>query len=424
MINSNPYNTAKKQLDDIVDLIANDYQDKKKFSNAVKLLKVPQKIHKKNLTIKLDNGKSKSFKAYRMQHNNARGPFKGGVRFHEKVNEDEVKALAMWMTTKCAVVDIPFGGGKGGVCVDPSKLSLSENEKLSKAYAKWLESFIGAWVDVPAPDVNTDSQTMAWFLESYEEALGHQEPAAFTGKPIVLGGSLGRNEATGQGGLFVLDEYVRNYKMKAQETKIAVMGFGNVGYWFSQLAYAAGYKIVCVSDSSGAIFDKKGLNPEKMMQGKKALGSLQEVGKVNSKTLLSNEELIGLDVDVLVPAALENVINEHTARSVRAKVVLELANGPTTPEADEILSTNKIDILPDVLSNAGGVTVSYFEWVQNLYGYKWTKEYVNEQLKSILSKSFNEIHSIKLDKKITYRKAAYISGIKRIIDAMILRGRV
>ena len=398
------FENAMKQLDQVAPFLGKEYVQ------GLKLLRTPQKIHSKKISIKLDNGKTKSFQAYRIQFNDARGPFKGGVRYHPNVSLDEVKALSFWMTVKCAVVGIPYGGSKGGVPVDPSTLSCGELKRLSFAYSDFVAPYIGSWQDILAPDVNTDSQIMAWMLEVYEKKIGYQAPATFTGKPIELGGSQGRTEATGLGGVVVLKEYLRTKKLKNQKTTIAIQGFGNVGYWFAKFAQSEGFKVVAVSNSKGGIYDPKGLDIDKLTD--------------SFKPNITNEDLLALDIDVLVPAALENAITKENAEKVRAKVVFEMANGPTTPEADEILAKRKIDVIPDVLANAGGVTVSYFEWAQNLSGYYWEKEKVLREERKIMMKAFKDIQETAKKKKVTYRQAAFILAIKRIIDAMILRGRV
>jgi len=414
---------AKKQIDSIADILEREYSDKKRFKKAIELLKKPQRVLKKKISIRLDNGKVAYFWAYRSQHNNARGPFKGGIRFHPNVNEDEVKALSVWMSIKCAVAGIPFGGAKGGIAVDPKNLSEAELERLSKKYAEFLSPYIGPWKDVPAPDVNTGGREMAWMLDAYERKVGYHASATFTGKPVELGGSLGRTEATGLGGFFVLSAFSKLKGLVTKKTTLAVQGFGNVGFWFAKFAEKAGYKVVAVSDSSGGVYLSTGLKVEKLARLKEEFGSFRNIPEGKFK-FITNEELIGLDVDILVPAALENVINEKNAKTVKAKVILEMANGPTTPEGEEILLSKKVDILPDVLCNAGGVTVSYFEWVQNLYGYSWTLEKVNKALKNTLKKAFEEIYRVSIQKKVSFRKAAYILAVKRIIDAMMLRGRV
>ncbi len=420
---------AKKQIDAVATLLGGVYSDKKKFKKAISLLKKPDRVLKKKLTIKLDNGTSKSFFAYRSQHNDARGPYKGGILFHPNVSEDEVKALSTWMTIKNAVVGVPYGGGKGGIIVNPRELSENELEKLAKKYAEFLAPHIGPWVDVPAPDVNTGGREMAWMLEAYEKKVGYHCPATFTGKPIELGGSLGRTEATGRGGVFVLQSYSKVTESDSVRTKIAVQGFGNVGYWFAKLASDMGFKIVAVSDSTGGIYNPKGLDVEKIAKYKKDYGSLKKAveSKIKSKSkykYITNEELLMLNVDILVPSALENAITEKNAKNIKAKVIIEMANGPVTPEAEEILLKKDVEVLPDVLCNAGGVTVSYFEWVQNLQGISWTEKRVNKELKKIMELAFAGIHKTKKEKKISFRQAAYALALKRIIDAMVLRGKV
>lgn len=414
------------QIDKVATLLEEDFADKKKFILALKNLKKPQKVQKATLRIKLDNGKTKSFRAFRSQHNNSRGPYKGGIRFHLNVSEDEVKALSTWMSIKNAVIGIPYGGGKGGIIVDPRKLSENELERLSKAYAKYFSKYIGPWKDIPAPDVNTGGREMAWMLEEYEKSIGQSSPAAFTGKPIELGGSLGRTEATGRGGVNILEFYAKNKGINPKTTKIAIQGFGNVGFWFAKIASDLGYKIVSVSDSSGGFYYKIGLEVEDVLNFKREYGSFKKasLSRKCKYKFISNEELLGLSVDVLIPAALENAITKQNVKNVRAKAIIEMANGPTTPDADEILDNKKIDVIPDVLANAGGVTVSYFEWVQNLHGYYWKEDQVNTELREIMKKAFDSIYQIKKEKKVTWRKAAYILALKRLIDAMILRGRV
>lgn len=400
---SSAFTAAKEQLDKVGPYLGDE----------VDLLKKPQRFWAKKITIKLDNGKKKTFPAFRCQYNNARGPFKGGVRFHPNVCEDEMKALAFWMAVKCAVVGIPFGGSKGGVVVNPAGLSRDELKRLSFAYADFIAPHIGPWQDVPAPDVNTDGQIMAWMLEEYERKTGQQSPATFTGKPVELGGSRGRVEATGYGGVRVLNSYLkRNSKFQIlnSKLKIAVQGFGNVGYWFAKFAQDEGFKVVAVSNSKGGIYNPKGLNVNK-------LGP-------DFKPNITNAQLLALPVDVLVPAALENTITNANAKNINAKCILEMANGPTTPEAEEILRRRGVDVLPDVLCNAGGVTVSYFEWIQNLQSYFWSKEKVFAEEKKILEEAFADISAEARSKKICYRQAAFILAVGRILEAMRLRGRI
>ena len=415
---------AKRQIDDISGLLEDEYQNKSQFRQAIQLLKKPQRLLKKKITIKLDDGKSKSFVAYRSQHNDARGPFKGGIRFHTQVSLDEVKALSTWMSIKCAVVNIPYGGSKGGIIFNPKELSENELKRLCQKYAEFLTPYIGSWIDVPAPDVNTGEKEMAWMLDAYEKKVGQHAPATFTGKPIALGGSLGRTEATGQGGFYTLQNYILRIRTLPARTTIAVQGFGNVGYWFAKFASEAGFKIAAISDSSGAVYDAKGLNIDMLAKLKDKGSPFKEIAVKKKMKFIGNDELLELPVDILVPAALENVITKENAKKVRAKVILEMANGPTTPDAEEILLKKGIDILPDVLCNAGGVTVSYFEWVQNLHGYRWTLDRVNEELKEIMNKAFNDIYDLTKKRKISFRQAAYLLALKRIVDATIARGRV
>lgn len=418
---------ALKQIKDTSDILAPDYEDQKRFRKAINLVLKPQRIIKGEITTKIGNGKKRTFKAFRIQHNDARGPFKGGIRFHQNVTEDEVRALATLMSLKCAVAGIPYGGAKGGVILDPSTLTKEELKDLSIAYAKFIAPYIGPWRDVPAPDVNTDGTIMSWMLEAYEKKIGVQAPGTFTGKPLELGGSLGRTEATGQGGVYVLDAYLkRNLKLKINNLKItiAIQGFGNVGYYFAKIADELGLKVVAVSDSSSGVYNAKGLDIPVLAKFKDEGSAFKNLPVKTGTKLITNEELLELPVTVLVPAALENAITISNAKNVRAKCILEMANGPTTSEADEILYKKGIDIIPDILANSGGVTVSYFEWVQNLSGYYWTKERVNEELKKTITKAFIDIDAIKKSKKISYRNSANYLSLKRIIDAMMLRGRV
>lgn len=415
------FTNVQKQIKEDLSIIEGDYPDKILFKKVSSELLEPKRLIKKNLTIKLDNGKKKIFLAFRSQHNDARGPFKGGIRFHPNVCEDEVKALSILMSLKCAVVGIPFGGAKGGIRVNPKELSPSEIERLSKAYAKAFSPFIGPWVDVPAPDVNTDGAVMAHMLEAYENKVGVHAPAAFTGKPIALGGSLGRMEATGKAGAIILSEYAKEKKLKPEITTLAVQGFGNVGYWFSYHALKLGFKIVAVSDSVGAIYSEEGLDIPKLLSLKEKHGNFSEVAKVLKLKFISNDELLTLPVDVLIPAALEAVITEKNAPLIKAKTILEMANGPVTTGAYKTLREKGIAVLPDILCNAGGVTVSYFEWAQNLQGYSWNEKKVDEELSKVMKKAFREIYEYAKVKKVDYHKAANLLALERIIEAMILR---
>lgn len=432
---SDPHQNAVKQLEQVAELLAPEFKEEaENFQEIIESLKQPVKFHQGELEIELDNGQKAKYKAFRSQHNDVRGPFKGGIRFHSQVSESEVKALSTWMTWKCAVTGIPYGGSKGGIVVDPSKLSASELQKLSRAYARFLADKIGPWVDVPAPDVNTNGKIMAWMLDEYinvKKAKGEMSVnplAAFTGKPLAMGGSKGREEATGLGGFYVLEKLFEKlvaegkYKEK-KELSIAVQGFGNVGFWFAKFAAEAGYRVVALSGSRGAIYQEKGLDPQAALLYKKDKRTLS--GYDASKDL-SNEELLELEVDLLVPAALENVIHQDNANKIRAKYIIEMANGPITPEADEILAKKDILLIPDVLANSGGVTVSYFEWVQNLQGYYWSHQEVISKLKPLMDDSFElmwqNLEQAKKDgKKLSGRLATYLFAVRRVVEAMMLR---
>lgn len=382
-------------------------------------LRQPDRILTVSIPVKMDDGSVKVFTGYRAQFNNARGPYKGGIRYYQNVNLAEVKALSAWMTWKCSVVGIPYGGAKGGITVDPKKLSQGELERLSRGYIRAIWQFIGQDVDVPAPDVNTNSQIMAWMVDEYFKITGKQELGVITAKPLEMGGSQGRTEATGQGGVYVLEALAKAKNLKPSEIKVAVQGFGNVGYYFALLAEKAGFKVVALSDSKGGIYTEKGLEINKVRDYKKKNGKIQGYPETKSMT---NEELLQLDVDVLVPAALENVIHKDNAAKVKAKYIIEMANGPITPEADEILFQKNILFVPDVLSNSGGVTVSYFEWVQNRQGYYWTKEEVFNKLKPMMVKAFEDGLKAAEKYKVDMRMGVYSLAVQKVVDAMKLRG--
>ncbi len=398
----NPFENAQEQLDKVV-----KYLDIS--PDILKVLREPQKVLEVNIPVRMDSGEVRVFRGFRSQHNNALGPYKGGIRFHPNVSKEEVMALSMWMTWKCAVAGIPFGGGKGGVIVNPKELSAGELERLSRGYARLIAPIIGPKTDVPAPDVGTSPQIMAWMVDE------NKISASFTGKPVKLGGSLGRTEATGRGGVFVLNELAKHLDTPKEKLGIAIQGMGNVGYFFAELAAEQGYRIVALSDSRGGIAvreeRKDSLDPKKVMAWKEKTGSV--VGFPGTKTI-TNEELLELNVEILVPAALENVINEKNAGKIKAIAVIEMANGPTTPEADEVLNKNEIIVVPDVLANAGGVTVSYFEWEQNMRGEKWGEDEVNRKLKAKMIRAFGEVWSVGKEKKVDLRKAAYILAVDKV----------
>ncbi len=377
----------------------------------------PKRIIQVRFPVKMDDGSVRIFKGFRVQHNDARGPSKGGIRFHPNVSLSEVKALATWMTWKCAVAGIPYGGGKGGVIVNPKELSQSELERLSRAYIKAIAKFVGPNIDVPAPDVYTNPQVMAWMLDEYEKMLGKHAPNLITGKPIELGGSLGRGLATSQGGFYVIQEMEKTLNKKFET--FAIQGLGNVGGGLAKLLFDAGYKVVALSDSKGAIYSKDGLNVDAVFEHKKKTGSV--VGFEGAESI-SNDELLELDVDVLVPAALEGQIRADNVDRIKADYIVELANGPTTPEADKKLYENGKFLVPDILANSGGVTVSYLEWVQNNYNFYWSEEEVNKRLKEIITGAFREVYKIHEEKKVDMRTAAYILAIGRVAKAQELRG--
>lgn len=377
-------------------------------------LKTPDKIIEVNFPVKMDNGATKIFSGFRVQFNNARGPYKGGIRFHKQVSLREIKALAAWMAIKGAVADLPYGGAKGGVVVDPKKLSEKERERLARAYVRAISADIGPDLDVPAPDVNTNPQTMKWMLSEYEKIVGRKMPATFTGKPIEKGGSEGRIEATGAGGVYILEALIK--KLENSRPTVAVQGFGNVGYYFALLAQELGYQIVAVSDSSGGVVRLDGAwRMAKVLKYKQKTGSV--VGFPGTKRI-TNEQLLTLAVDVLVPAALENVITKKNAAKIKAKIIIEMANGPIASEADPILNRKKIIVVPDVLANSGGVTVSYFEWLQNKKAEHWPKEQVMLKLKKQLLTAFAPIWQESQKRKITLRDAVYLLAVKRIVEAM------
>ena len=398
-----------------------------KLDDSVKqVLTTPSKVITKNLEVAMDDGTMKEFEAYRVQFNNARGPFKGGIRYHLEANLDEVKTLALLMAIKCAVVDIPMGGGKGGVKVDPKQLSLTELEKLSRAWIRAFKDDIGPDKDVPAPDVYTNAQIMDWMVDEYSKLVGQKIPAVITGKSVANGGSLGRDTATAQGGLFVLEQAVAKQGLTGQELSLVVQGFGNAGYNMAKLAYQAGYKIIGLSDSKGGIYDLrlKGMNPDDVMETKQLKGQIDScycqgsVCDCENYKGVSSPELLSIKTDILVLAALENQINPENVGQVKAKIIVELANGGIDAMAYAELRRRDILVLPDVLANAGGVTVSYFEWLQNKTNESWSEDKVFKELKEIMVKSFEQVWTISQSYKVDLRQAAYILAIGRIVEAM------
>jgi glutamate dehydrogenase/leucine dehydrogenase len=411
MAKVNPFKTAMQQLEDAAKVLNLDKQ-------ILGLLKQPSRIISVAVPVKMDNGEQKVFQGFRVQYNDARGPFKGGLRFHPQVDMDEVKALAFWMSIKNAVVDVPYGGGKGGIIVDPKKLSKGELERLSRKFIDLIYKNIGPQVDVPAPDVNTTPEVMGWMVDEYSKLVGSLQLAVITGKPLSMGGSQGREEATGFGGVEVLKQVAKVFKLK-KGASVAIQGFGNVGAFFAELAQDAGFKVVAVSDSKSGIYAPKGMDVKKVLEWKKQMGGL---ANFPGSTNVTNDKLLELPVDILVPAALENQLHKGNARKVKAKVILEMANGPTTPEADAIFARRKIPVIPDVLCNSGGVATSYLEWTQNLNGYYWTKEEVLKRLEKYMHQAWVNVHQTVLKHDTNYRTAAFILAILRITEAMKVRG--
>jgi glutamate dehydrogenase (NAD(P)+) len=367
----------------------------------------------------MDDGSVQVFAGYRVQHNLGRGPAKGGIRYHQDVTLDEVKALAMWMTWKCAVVGIPYGGGKGGVVVDPKKLSRRELENLTRRFTTEISVLIGPERDIPAPDVNTNSQTMAWIMDTYSMHVGYTVPGVVTGKPISLGGSEGRNEATARGAVFCIIEAAKHLSIDLHGATVVVQGFGNAGAIAAQLMSREGSTIIAVSDSTGGIHDPKGLDVGRVISWKAEHGTVRGFPGAQP---ISNADLLELECDVLIPAALENVITENNAEQVKARIVAEAANGPTTPEADDILERKGIFIIPDILCNAGGVTVSYFEWVQDLNRDHWSEAIVNSKLHEIMTGAFAEVLAMADKEQVSQRMAAYLLAVDRVASATSIRG--
>lgn len=383
------------------------------------VLREPRRQLTVHFPVRMDDGSTRVFEGHRVQHNLGRGPAKGGIRFHQDVNIDEVKALAMWMSWKCAVMDLPYGGGKGGVTVDPKQLSIGEVERLTRRFTTEIAVIIGPESDIPAPDVNTNSQTMAWMMDTYSMHAGHTVPGVVTGKPIALGGSKGRNEATARGAVICVREAASKIGLSLKGASVVVQGYGNAGSIAAKLIADLGAKVIAVSDSSGGIQNAAGLDLAAVDAHKKKTGSV--VGLAGA-TPVSNQAILEIPCDVLIPAALENQITAENAAKVKTKIVAEAANGPTTPEADDILFANGAMVIPDILCNAGGVTVSYFEWVQDLNRDFWEEEEVNLRLEKKMVRAFHEVYEMAQEQKSHLRTGAYLLSVKRVADAMSVRG--
>lgn len=382
----------------------------------------PERELKVTFPVTMDDGSVQVFEGYRVQHSSARGPCKGGIRYHQNVDLDEVKALAAWMTFKCAVVGIPYGGAKGAVKVDPSLLSENELQRLTRRYTAAILPIIGPDQDIPAPDVNTNSQVMSWIMDTYSMMKGHTVPGVVTGKPIVIGGSLGRVEATGHGVMIAARESLKKLGIPIESTRVAVQGMGNVGSVAAKLISDLGAKVVAVSDVSGGIYDANGLNLKDILSHLSTKGNLLKNYTADGIKRISNEELLVLDVDVLVPAALENQITEKNAGSIKARVIVEGANGPTTVDADTILEERGITVIPDILANAGGVIVSYFEWVQNIQSLFWDEDEINKTLSRILCKAIDEVFALHFERNVSLRTSAYALALQKITIAKNIRG--
>ena len=409
----NPFEIARKQVKTACDRLNAD-------PAVYEILKSPQRVLEVTFPVKLDNGTVKTFTGYRSQHNNAVGPYKGGVRFHPNVNLDEVKALSIWMTIKCCVAGIPYGGGKGGITLDPRDYSEAELERISRAYSEAISPLIGEKIDIPAPDVNTNGKIMSWMVDAYENIVKKSAPGVFTGKPVEFGGSLARTEATGYGVNFAAVQALEKLGKNVKGATYAIQGFGNVGYHTGYYAHQSGAKVVAVSTVDVAIYNENGLDMEALFK------EFQEKGFITNEAgygkEISNAELLALDVDVLAPCALENQLTSENAGKVRAKIVVEGANGPTTPEADAILRQNGVLVVPDILANCGGVVVSYFEWVQNLQGYYWEFDEVQEKETVVLRRAFRDIWNLAQEYDVDLRTASYMMSIRRVEKAMKLRG--
>jgi len=404
----NPFDNALEQL-----RIAAEYL---KLEDGIhQMLRQPVRILTVSLPVRMDEGKTKVFTGYRVQYNDARGPAKGGIRYHPNVTLDEVKALAAWMTWKCSVADIPYGGAKGGIVCDPKHMSQGEIERMTRRYTAAIADFIGPYRDVPAPDVYTNAQVMAWIVDTYSTLKGHMVPEVVTGKPVPLGGSLGRDTATGRGAVFCTREAAKVKGIDLKKSTFAVEGYGNAGANYALLLQGYGSRMVAASDSKGGVMSKAGIDAKKLLEYKEKTGSV--VGMPGTERV-SNEELLQLDVDIVSPAALENTLTDSVAKGLKAKIVVECANGPTTPDADKILDRNGVFLIPDILANSGGVIVSYLEWVQNLNRFRWSEEEVNSRLEQKITGAFDDVHEKSKSLGTSMRTAALVLGVGRVADAI------
>src|SRR4051812_47171016 len=411
-LRENPYLLAQQQLQNVADTFGVD-------DRLVEVLKNCKKAVEVSIPTSMDDGSVQAFAGYRVTHNIARGPSKGGIRYHPDVTLDEIKALAMWMTWKCSLMGLPFGGAKGGVICDPKQLTPRELERMTRRYTSEIVNEIGPEKDIPAPDVGTNAQTMAWIFDTYSMNKGHSVLGVVTGKPLAIGGSLGREEATARGATFCLRSALQRRNRSVQGIRVAVQGFGNVGAYFAKLIAQQGATVVAISDSSGGIYNANGVDVDAAFEQKRSRGRPADL---DGGERISNDDLIAIDCDVFAPCALEQVVNEDNADTVRARVIVEGANGPLTPSADTILEENGVLIIPDVLANAGGVVVSYFEWVQGLQEYFWKEDEVNERLNEIITRAFDETWATYQSRKTSMRMAAYGLAVERVAEATVTRG--
>ncbi|MFC4558427.1 Glu/Leu/Phe/Val dehydrogenase [Virgibacillus kekensis] len=408
----NPYEIVKDLLKEAVSSL-------ELSENVYHILKKPMRVFEVAVPVRMDNGELRNFTGYRSQHSDVLGPTKGGIRFHPSVTLDEVKALSIWMSMKSAILDLPLGGGKGGIIVDPKELNERELEELSRNYIRSITPIIGPQKDIPAPDVNTNPQIMGWMLDEFDKLRGYNVPGMLTGKPLIVGGSQGRIAATGRGVVFTIREAAKALDLDLSKATAAIQGFGNVGSMTAKFLHELGVKVVAITDANGGIHSDEGFDIPELLEFVKDGKNASDFSKGDT---ITNEEMFGLPVDILVPAAIENQITAKTAPSIKAKILAEAANGPTTPEGDKILEDNGIFVIPDILCNAGGVTVSYFEWVQNSMNYYWKEDEVNTKLEEKMVTGFDRIYSIRQEKKCRMREAAYSAAIKHLVKAFHARG--
>jgi len=410
----NPFEVVKKQIDIVAEVMGLN-------SSIVQFLKRIERSLIVSIPILMDDGRLKIFEGFRVQHSTVRGPGKGGLRYAPSVNIDEVKALATWMTWKCSLLNLPLGGAKGGICVDPKKLSKRELERLTRRFTAEIINIIGPDIDIPAPDMNTDAQIMAWIMDSYSSQKGRTIPGVVTGKPVEIGGSVGRESATGMGLYYIIEAFCEKLNLDLKSQRIIIQGFGNVGGTIASILYNQGCKVLAVSDISGGIYNPNGLNINKLLEWTQKGKYLKDY-EDNVNEIISNAVLLSTECDILIPAAMENQITQINANEIKCKIILEGANGPTTPEADQILFNKGIHVIPDILANAGGVCVSYFEYVQDIRAYFWDLERINRELKRILLEAFNEVYEVSNKRGLSLRTAAYTIAVSRVAKAIELRG--